>query len=252
MKIFKIIFFIISIQFLLYSEKDINEIFKLANEKYKKGNYNEAIELYESIIKKGVKNGYIFYNLGNAYFKNNQLGKAILNYERAKLFLPYDKDVNFNLKFANNLTKDKFTEKEISPFIKILLFFYNLFDINSLTLILYFLFLLIIAHFFVKWFVKNTFIRELNYKVIKFLLSIFLILLFILIIKIYSNENISYGIVTASETQIRSGPGEEYTVIFVLHEGTKLMLHNKSGDHIQVTLPNDYSGWIKLKDIEKI
>jgi tetratricopeptide (TPR) repeat protein len=252
MKIFKIIFFIISIQFLLYSEKDINEIFKLANEKYKKGNYSEAIELYESIIKKGFKNGYIFYNLGNAYFKNNQLGKAILNYERAKLFLPYDKDVNFNLKFANNLTKDKFTEKEISPFIKILLFFYNLFDINSLTLILYFLFLLIIAHFFVKWFVKNTFIRELNYKAIKFLLSIFLILLFILIIKIYSNENISYGIVTASETQIRSGPGEEYTVIFVLHEGTKLTLHNKSGDYIQVTLPNDYSGWIKLKDIEKI
>jgi len=67
---------------------------------YKKGNYPSAINQYADIISNGKESGQLYYNLGNSYFKNGQLGKAVLNYERALLLIPRDSDLNFNYDYA--------------------------------------------------------------------------------------------------------------------------------------------------------
>ena len=82
-----------------------------ASEAYRKGDYKKSIELYEKVIAdhlaKGDESPEIYYNLGNAYFRDNQIGKAILNYNRALLLSPGDSDIRHNLRFANTRIEDK-------------------------------------------------------------------------------------------------------------------------------------------------
>ena len=75
-----------------------------ANSLYTQGQYAEAVEAYESVLQSGLGSGNLYFNLGNAYFKAGQVGRAILNYERARRFLPSDPDLAANLRFAHSLT----------------------------------------------------------------------------------------------------------------------------------------------------
>ena len=75
-----------------------------ANSLYAQGQYAEAVEAYEAVLQSGLASGNIYFNLGNAYFKAGQAGRAILNYERARRFLPSDPDVAANLQFARSRT----------------------------------------------------------------------------------------------------------------------------------------------------
>ena len=77
-----------------------------ADSAYFKGNYADAIALYEGILKRGKKSSELYYNLGNSYYKSKDMAKAILNYERALLLNPGDGDIKFNLKLAQNKTVD--------------------------------------------------------------------------------------------------------------------------------------------------
>ncbi|MBR6648598.1 MAG: tetratricopeptide repeat protein, partial [Bacteroidaceae bacterium] len=77
---------------------------------YAKADYATAIAVYEAILAEGNEAASLYYNLGNAYFKSDEIAKAILNYERALLLDPSDKDIRFNLEFARSKTVDKVTE----------------------------------------------------------------------------------------------------------------------------------------------
>jgi tetratricopeptide (TPR) repeat protein len=75
-----------------------------ANALYKDGRFAEAAREYEQVLQAGVESGNLYFNLGNAYFKAGERGKAILNYERARRFLPTDADLAANLSYAQSLT----------------------------------------------------------------------------------------------------------------------------------------------------
>ena len=90
-------------------------------EAYRKGEWPAAITAFESLADSGVDNGNLFYNLGNAYLKNDDLGHALLWYERALTRIPDDPDLRFNYDYALTLTKDERGEKE-SPLLRILFF----------------------------------------------------------------------------------------------------------------------------------
>lgn len=75
-----------------------------ANALYRDGQYVAAAREYEELLHAGLASGNLYFNLGNAYFKSGDKGRAILNYERARLLLPRDPDVVANLKYARSLT----------------------------------------------------------------------------------------------------------------------------------------------------
>ena len=83
---------------------------KDAEQNYRKGNYQQAINDYKELLKQGASAD-IFYNLGNAYYRSGNLTQAILNYERASLLSPGNEDINFNLEFARSKTIDKIVPK---------------------------------------------------------------------------------------------------------------------------------------------
>ena len=91
------------------------ERFFEANQAYKNHQYQQAIDGYRHLIENGFENGQIYYNLGNAYFRLGNLGRAILSYERARFLIPRDSDLAFNLSHARNQTQDDSMALQLSP-----------------------------------------------------------------------------------------------------------------------------------------
>ncbi len=83
------------------------ELYRQGNLLYEGGKYAEASRTYERIIVRGLRNGHVYYNLGNAYYKQDQIGRAILAYERASRLIPRDGDLKNNLELANERTVDQ-------------------------------------------------------------------------------------------------------------------------------------------------
>ena len=247
-----IYFILIFIPIFTYSANENTSLFQQGNENFKKGKYTDAINCYESILNKNIKNGWIYYNLGNAYFKNNVLGKAIINYERSKIYLPNEKDIDYNLKFANSQKLDKIETEVYNPFTKIILYIYNLFDLNTLFWISYLIFIILIISIIIKWYFKNPEIQVINNRIFNYLKYFFLIFIIILVIKVYDVKTSNYAIIMDKEVKIKSGPSDDYTDIFTLHEGTKVKIQKLSDKWLLVNLPNGYNGWIKDNSLEKI
>ncbi len=89
----------------VFAAEDAGAFFVQANAQYQAQRYDEAIAGYEQILKSGHEGGALYYNLGNAYFKRKELGKAILNYERALDFIPRDPDLRANYYFARSMVR---------------------------------------------------------------------------------------------------------------------------------------------------
>ena len=104
---FIFIFWAVSISLAVDTQTTPQTVFFHANTLYTQGQYTAATEAYEAVLQSGFASGNVYFNLGNAYFRNGQAGKAILNYERARRFLPSDTDLGANLQFARLLTGAK-------------------------------------------------------------------------------------------------------------------------------------------------
>ena len=128
-----ILIFIFSFKIFANSQ-DLSQL-KKANELYKLEKYENAIEVYNEIIKSNNNNPELFYNLGNCYFRLDEIGKSILYYEKALKLNPSDEDIKFNLKIANLKTIDKFNTKEQ---LEIVTFYENFISIFHSNTWLYF------------------------------------------------------------------------------------------------------------------
>ena len=102
----KIVFFLL-VQFVTLGAFAQEATIKEAEVAYTKEDYGKAIELYEGLLKTHGESAEIYYNLGNAYYKENKIAPAILNYERALLLDPGDGDIRFNLQLARQKSVDK-------------------------------------------------------------------------------------------------------------------------------------------------
>lgn len=229
-----------------------SELFLKGNEAYKQGRYGEAARFYEEILSSGIKNGFVHYNLGNAYFKQNDLGRAILNYQRARIFLPADGDVKFNLRFADSIKQDNIPEGEFNPFTRMILFLYGVFDVNTLFRMVYFLFLLLIASLIFGWNSKNVNHQTINARIQTPAAVIFAVFLFVLVLKVHETATSRHAVVLAHEIRVKSGPSDTYTDIFTLHAGSRVAVRKENNGWLLISLPNGYSGWAEKSGLEKI
>jgi tetratricopeptide (TPR) repeat protein len=91
--------------------KGIFQIFRLGNEAYEKEEFEEAAAYYSAVVERGIRNGDVYFGLGNSYFRAGDFGRAILNYEKARKLRPRDPDIQHNLDYARTFLIDK----EIKP-----------------------------------------------------------------------------------------------------------------------------------------
>lgn len=219
-------------------DQDHARPFISALEAYKDGDYATAITRFSGIVRSGVKNGKLYYNLGNAYLKNGELGQAILWYERALKLLPSDPDLIFNYQFARSLTKD--APEEGSPLVRIL-FFWK-YQLSSRTIVLAAIgFSLIFWAALIAW----QFTRRRSIRWIAIAAAV-PALIFVLTagFNYYESAHRRQAIMLPPQTAVRSGLQEGSTELFKLHAGAKVTVLKSMKDHYQIRFSKDKIGWV--------
>ena len=252
MKKIKYIFLLVILSGSLAAQPDsLYKLIKVGNDLYAAGKYKHAIEMYQKVLDAGYQAPELYYNIGNAYFRANNLAKAIVNYERALRLDPTNAKIKANLDFANQFVADRF-EKVNEFFLK--RWWHNL----SLSLTADTWAKISVALFFVAmlglWmflFIKKTGWRKLGFAsaLIGVLLSALTLWLAVDNKRYFTKSN--YAIVLDT-TSVRSSPSDAGTELFILHEGVKIKVLNRNDGWYEVKLPNGSIGWIKVDDVEKI
>ncbi|MDD5772601.1 MAG: tetratricopeptide repeat protein [bacterium] len=227
-------------------DNNIIEVFKAGNNLYEKSDFTGAIEKYQMVIGSGVKNKTVYYNLGNAYYKTNKLGLAVLNYKRAYKLSPRDKDILANLAFLREKIVDQIKYEKPVPQIMWdkVIFLLSLNEWTLLCLILYLLFMSLLIYSILKRDVDSEAIFYRNLIFIIFSISL------IFFISSYLNNKQLEAVITAEEVEVKNGPGENYSKGFILHEGMEVNIENDSGDWVEIILPNGLKGWVEKNNIQ--
>jgi tetratricopeptide (TPR) repeat protein len=222
------------------------QLFFRANEAYKAGRFQEAVDGYSRLIQSGHETGHLFYNLGNAYFRLNQLGWAILNYERARLLMPRDADLNFNLRYARDQMKDAVAESQ--GLMNTTFFWLNTFNLHEL-----FWSFAVLNVVFWAILVTRLFMRP-DWIFYPFLVVVILWFIagFSFGLKWDQVHTDDRGVIVQEEISVLAGPDINDTVLFKLHAGTEVCLERSEEGWSLVSLPDKKRGWVKKEAVERI
>lgn len=228
------------------------EAMALANQKYEAGQYTDAVAIYEAIVDSGLHNSTVYYNLGNAYFKEGDLGRAILNYRRAHLLAPRDADIAANLSVARAQTTDKLEAPTEGTWANVVQFMEEWLTLREATLMALGLWLLICLLLVIA-IVKPMLRRWL--LIASGVIALFLVVgLLSITNRTFAAENTPPAVIVAPEVDVTSGPGGtgQYLVEFNLHAGAEVrVLESRSGWQ-RITLPGDLQGWVPDEAVELV
>jgi tetratricopeptide (TPR) repeat protein len=227
------------------SQSGTRHYFEQGNQAYREANYPGALEWYHKIEAAGFQSSQVYYNMGNCYYKLNQVGRAILYYEKALKLRPEDAEIQFNLELANLKVVDRL---ELPP--QFFLFEWwdhvkSFFSIQQLSVMVVALYVISILCLILFLFARYHSRRQ----TIRFLLVLFSIftLFFtcLLILNIRETSRHKQAIVLTESANVRSAPNEGSTDVFVLHEGVKVTLDEQRGEWVKISLPDGKSGWMR-------
>jgi len=224
------------------------EIFFRANQAYKGGHFQEAVDGYSKLIRfgHGQGQGELYYNLGNAYFRLHQLGRAILNYERAHLLIPRDEDLKYNLGYAREKTQDAVPKSQ--GFIGMTFFWLGSLSLSEV----FWGFGILNMLFWGVLLIRLIFHSEWTYYLSLVLLVSWLIVCISFGLKWYQTETDDRAVILKPEVSILAGPDIRDTVLFKLHEGTTAHLERSEDGWSLIHLSEQKRGWIKKEDLERI
>lgn len=252
MKLNRILFLLLFFASGIVFASDDKTLFDSGNSYYSKGDYKAAIKEYETILESGKESAELYYNLGNAYFKTNNLGYSILNYERAKKLKPDDEDIIANLNLAEQKTEDKI---EAAPQLFLSQWENGLSDLmterqwSGLLITSIILGLALIVIYILS---ANKILKQLGFFGGLILLIFSVFTFFMAKNKFNSAVNNSSAIIVASSVNVTGSPSEKGTVLFLLHEGSKVKVMDHENDWTEIKIANGNVGWIKDSSLEKI
>jgi tetratricopeptide (TPR) repeat protein len=213
------------------------------------GSYKEALKVWTEIYNTGYRSANLDYNIGNAYFKLNNIPAAILFYERAYLLKPADENINYNLQVARTLIVDRFQEIPELFFIKWYNFISLFLSTNSwakISITSFVLFLLLLSLYIYS--------SRHRHKVIGFWSAVFFIILSMTSLAFtVRNKSLVYdshkAIISNPLVNGKSSPDKSGNDLFVLHEGTKVIVEDKVGEWLEIRLSDGNKGWVPLNSI---
>ena len=213
------------------------------------GSYKEALQIWTDIYNTGYRSANLDYNIGNAYFKLNNIPSAILFYERAYLLKPADENINYNLQIARTLIVDRFQEIPELFFIKWYNFVSLFLSTNSwakISISSFILFLLLLSLYIYS--------SRYRHKIFGFWLGVFFIVLSLISLAFtIRNKSLVYdshkAIISSPMVNGKSSPDKSGNDIFVLHEGTKVTVEDEVGEWSEIRLSDGNKGWVPLNSI---
>ena len=226
--------------------------FEKGNALYQKGQYEQAIQAYESVLDSRQQSADLYFNLGNCYYKLNKVAPSIYNYEKALVLAPEDVDIANNLKFAQKLTIDEVKEVPKVGFAKLLRDFTGMYHYNTWAWISIVFGLLFLGFFMGYYFSLAAVLKRI------FFFGMFVWVLFLLVsvgAAIFERNHFVTdrpAIVFAEVTEVKSEPQKASPATFILHEGTKVFVKEILGKWKKIELTDGTEGWIESGAIREV
>jgi tetratricopeptide (TPR) repeat protein len=219
-------------------------VFAKANQAYSEGRFQEAVDGYENLVKSGRWNANLFYDLGNAWFRLGDFGKAILNYERALALDQRHPEAEANLRLARDEARalelrkdriDRYVAMATSTQYSVAAAFGFWFAIFGVTRL---------------FFSPRRSVGQIV------LIALGLVVCGASIFALYTMENGARGsalaIVTGKNIEARLATADNASSVLALPPGSEIKVLSERGDWIYAALPNDQRGWIPAKSAEKV
>ncbi|WP_111684697.1 tetratricopeptide repeat protein [Winogradskyella tangerina] len=233
-----------------FSQND--QRFDQANAMYNDGKYAEAIEQYEAILESGVHSAELYFNLGNANYKLNNIAPSVYYYEKALLLNPNDDDIKNNLAYAQNMTIDAIDNVPQVGFARIINNVVNTFAADTwakmaIAGIIVFVLLFLMYHF----------AQATSRKRLAFIISVVSLFFGCFAVAMaFQKESLDKkdnpAIVFAQESRVKSEANKISEEVFRLHEGTKVQVLESYEDWKKIQLSDKSTGWIPAEDIKII
>ncbi len=236
----------------LSGDESPEKLLDMAATSYSRGRYNEAANLYETILEHHGISDKVYYNLGNAYYKCDRLAPAILSFERALRLNPGDADARFNLQMCQARIVDKIDPLGMFLIARWYHSLGNLLNSNGWAYVSIAFFLLFIGCLFAYFFARRRWLKKSGF------FAGVLLLAFSILSFIYSAQashritNPDEAILFTLSVTVKSSPDKSGTDLFVLHEGSKMKVRSVLGDWTEIELEDGNVGWLLSKDIQII
>ena len=247
-QLFSILIFLGS--FLINAQNEA--LFNQATDAYNDGDYQKAIENYQEILDKGQHSAELYFNLGNAFYKLNQIAPSIYNYEKALLLAPNDPEIKNNLSYAQNMTLDAIETLPETGLTKIYERITDLLSFDQLSYVA-----IVFMILFVLLYIAFYYLRYASNKRIAFIASfgclILSIVSAILAFVQYNDFKADQpAIVFANEAQVKAEPNNRSEAVFLLHEGTKVNVLETLNEWKEIKLVDGKTGWIESESIKPL
>jgi tetratricopeptide (TPR) repeat protein len=247
---FKKLATLISLFTVLLCTAQNNKLFEQATEAYNAGNYDQAVNYYNDILNNGEHSTAVYFNLGNSYYKLNQIAESIYFYEKALLLSPNDQETKTNLSYAQNMTIDAIDTMPETGLSKL---YKNItgkltFDQWAYVAIAFML-LFVLLYIFFYYAVYST--RK-RWTFIGSLLSLFLCIIAIIFAFIQRSDfnDSQPAILFAEESNVKSEPNNNSAAVFTIHAGTKVNVLDQLEDWKKIQLEDGKTGWVPTTDLK--
>lgn len=229
-----------------------DQLWDRANTAYINAAYPAAIETYNRILDRGVSSAKLYYNLGNAYFKDDRLGPAILSYKRALRLSPGDEDIRYNLEVAQARTKDNIEaipEFFATTWVRSLR---HTMGCTAWSVVSLAALVVLFACFLLYLLSPRLGLRKAGFYGTLAAFVLCAVTTWFAAAERREMLDRNDAVVMATSTSVKSSPDKSSTDLFVLHEGTEVTVTERLDDWCEVVIADGKKGWLECKKIETI
>lgn len=226
-----------------------DQLFEQATDAYNAGDYEKAVSFYNNILDNGKHSSALYYNLGNAYYKQNKIAESIYFYEKALLLSPNDQEIKTNLSYAQNMTIDAI---DTMPETGLARLYKNV--TGKLTFdqwaYLGVTFMILFVLLYILFYYSNYSTRK-RFTFIGSLLALFFCIISVLFAYVQRADfdKDQPAIVFAEESTVKAEPNTNSAEVFVIHAGTKVNVLDQLEDWKKIKLTDGKTGWLPQDDI---
>jgi hypothetical protein len=227
--------------------------FEEGNRQYQNGDYDAALNSYLQILESGFESGALHYNIGNCYFKQGDLGRSILFYERALALNPRDDDAHANLELARSLTADEITPLPGFWVLRLVDWWVHALP-GSLLVVIVALSYLFGTTALVILILSRSRVMEMWVRGVAIVSGVLVLVFGVNLVAVELGVGAPVeAIVLVDEVSVQSAPSDDMALqVFTIHEGTKMRLDQQSGEWAEIVLADGKVGWVRVEVLEII
>jgi tetratricopeptide (TPR) repeat protein len=237
---------------LSFGNDNAKSLFAQGNAYYAKSQYKEAINTYTQLINDGDASAAVYFNMGDASYKNGDIPSALLYYEKAHKLAPGDDDINFNLKYVNLKTTDKIEETPeffLASWWRAVMLCFSTSALAAFSIVI----ALLASGLLVLYFFSNSvYLKRLSFYAAITLFFLGISCVFLAYMQDSYFDSHHQAIIFSDSVNVKNGPVDKSNTLFVIHDGTKVNILDNTNGWMKISLANGNEGWIKQSDVKEI